>query len=85
MCILLTCTLALLYTAGYEADVEVGLMNVTEMGESCDEREEGQLVHCLTTCLVPPEVQQRLWITQPLQHCISLLKESLKVGPSENW
>ena len=71
--------------AGYEADVEHGLMYHTEIGESCDEKEEGQLIQPLTTCLVPPEVQQRLWITQPLQHCISLLKESLKAGPSENW
>ena len=70
---------------GYEADVEHGMMYLTEVGESCDEREESHLVRSLTTCLVPPEVQQRLWIHLPLQHCISLLRESLKAGPSENW
>ena len=83
------CTIILFNTyTGYEADVELedDLMYHTEIGESCDEKEEeGQLIQPLTTCLVPPEVQQRLWITQPLQHCISLLKESLKAGPSENW
>ena len=60
-------------------------MYQTEVGESCDEREESHLVQSLTTYLVPPEVQQRLWIHLPLQHCITLLRESLKAGPSENW
>ena len=60
-------------------------MYVTEVGESCDEKEESQLFESLTTYLVPPEVQQRLWVHLPLQHCISLLRESLKAGPSENW
>ena len=72
--------------SGYEGDVEQGTCHLTEVGESCDEAtEEGQLLQSMTTYVVPVEVQQRLWTTLPLQHCIRLLQETMKEGITVNW
>ena len=71
--------------SGYEADVERGTSYWSEIGESCDELEESQLLQSLTSYLVPAEVQQRLWLLAPLYQCIELLRESLKGSVSVNW
>ena len=73
--------------SGYEADVEGGVHGL-EVAESCGEVEEGeglergQLVRSLTSYLVPAEVQQRVWLLQPIMHCIELLRECVLKGPS---
>lgn len=72
--------------SGYEGDVEQGTCHCPEVGESCDEAaEESQLLQSMTTYFVPVEVQQRLWTTRPLQHCIRLLQESMREGITVNW
>jgi len=69
--------------SGYEGDVEQGTCHCPEVGESCDEAtEESQLLQSMTTYFVPVEVQQRLWTTRPLQHCIRLLQENTSRGIS---
>lgn len=70
--------------SGYEADVERGTHNV-EMAESCGEMEggelkDGELLHSLTSFLVPPEVKQRVWILLPIWYCIDLLRENISKG-----
>lgn len=71
--------------SGYEADVERGSHSV-ELAESCgdmeEELEEGELLRSLTSYLVPPEVQQRVWLLPPIWHCIELLRENVSKGPS---
>ena len=72
--------------SGYDGDVEHGTCHLTEVGESCDEAvDESQLLQSMPTYLVPVEVQQRLWFTVPLQHCIRLLEESMREGITTNW
>ena len=70
--------------SGYEADVEHGSHNI-EVAESCGEMEdnelrEGELLQSLTSCLVPPEVQQRVWIQLPITYTIDMLKENVTSG-----
>ena len=70
--------------SGYEADVERGAHGI-ELAESCGEMEEeggrvGELLQSLTSCLVPPEVQKRVWILQPIWYCIDLLRENVSQG-----
>ena len=70
--------------SGYEADIERGTHNV-EMAESCGEMEDsdlkdGELLRSLTSYLVPPEVQQRVWILDPIWYCIDLLRENVSMG-----
>ena len=71
--------------SGYEADVERGTTFWSEVGESCDELEESQLLQSLTSYLVPVEVQQKLWLLAPLYQCIELLRESMKGSVTMNW
>ena len=71
--------------SGYEADVERGTTFWSEVGESCDELEESQLLQSLTSYLVPAEVQQKLWLLAPLYQCIELLRESMKGNVTVNW
>ena len=72
--------------SGYDGDVEHGTCHLTEVGESCDEAvDENQLLQSMPTYLVPVEVQQRLWSTVPLRHCIRLLEESMRDGVTTNW
>ena len=70
--------------SGYEADVERGSHNI-ELAESCGEMDEeegreGELLRSLTSCLVPPEVQKRVWILQPIWYGIDLLRENVSRG-----
>lgn len=71
--------------SGYEADIEKGGTNQTEVGESADELEESQLLSSLTSYLVPSSVQQRLWLMRPVLYCIELLREGMKGGMGSNW
>ena len=75
--------------SGYEADVERGSHHNVEVAESCGDMEEeegnlkeGELLRSLTSYLVPPEVQQRLWILPPIWQCIDLLRENISKGLS---
>ena len=70
--------------SGYEADVEQGSHSL-EVAESCGEMEdselkEGELLHSLTSYLVPPEVQQRVWLLVPIWYCIDMLQENVSRG-----
>ena len=70
--------------SGYEADVERGAHSI-ELAESCGEMEEeegrgGELLQSLTSCLVPPEVQKRVWILRPIWYCIDILRENVSQG-----
>lgn len=71
--------------SGYEADVERGSHSL-ELAESCgdmeEELEEGEMLRSLTSYLVPPEVQQSVWLLPPIWHCIELLRENISKGPS---
>lgn len=71
--------------SGYEGDVERGTNALTEVGESCDELDESQLLQSLTNYLVPMELRERLWSLKPLFHCIELLRDGVKKGINVNW
>jgi len=36
-------------------------------------------------CHVPVELQQRIWTTVPLEHCIHIFRKTLQAGINTNW
>lgn len=71
-------------SAGYEADVE---RHSVDQGESCDGEGVGGLPPMnlpSSPYVIPSEVLQRLWTVVPLEHCIHLLRETLKGGINKN-
>ena len=66
-----------LVAIGYEADVEHEQHNEMEQGTSYNCRGEGGRLGFNFPYHVPCEVQQRIWTTVPLEHCIELFSKTL--------
>ena len=72
---------------GYEADGELDVLDGMDSGDGSNLRDGDGLARLGLTfpCHVPVEVQQRIWTTLPLEHCIQLFSKTLQGKINRNW